>query len=1380
MTVAQVLPIVTLYASIFCPDKQPLGSNVGKDYLQQTGPDTWEVKCCPQGWVFVHRRCSCIPVPGRSGYGYHPGVRMYGVRSSFSKGPRDLHLLPDVRGHVDMTATSGADLHHTINHNTYQLANFMKGHRNKENSNQRNALLLRQHRLKHQNNLQQNQLMQRNKVNSDISLKGKHIVHIRHSQLNGKRNVRVAKPRQGNHNNHHTRHSQPYGKRNLKIAKTRGKQDGQHRSGLGNNQNSNFNMKNNLGTENTVRIRQEQNSLGMNNKRFPENVGRQSMLGDTRSSLDRSQWLPGNSHSGSGSTSGLFGNGGTTSMGGNNMMGPFAETGFGAGGPSSINGNGNFQNSIGVDTTLGSTGSIGLDGRRLDGLSTVVGVNPAPNSRRIPNSVINGANLIDPLSSNGVGGQNVNGGGNIQANLVNDGSLGLNNDGSITGPFPTIAHLETNSNLNGGGALSGSLNNGGTFNDPLATVGNPSGGNALNIHSESIGFDPNLSNDGSISSASLLGGDTNLVSGNLGENSFQNLPGGDFSLNLNSQDPGFNPIQGANSFDQSSVFNLVGSMANKDISESSQNSGGVAGNGAGIDLSFLPRAEEFSALMRNGEPVSGFGGNTVPTENNMDTTNALQDVWSNSNTGSSSGLLNGQTPGTTESLIDQLLALNMANSMLESGSNVGNVLANNVNGGSMGLNENQIQTGTPANMALSSFEHSIPTDPSKMNNAMLLADRRILESPANPTPRLVTETIVLNTHDPLNTGHTTGRKVSVDITSSDTSIGGIINAGLLAEGARREGFAVDGLSKAIAAGNLLDTLGMETGRGGSKGLTDISVVNRGIVGIGLLDGSSNVRERMDGLSGGSGILHFNSLADSAAVSGGTTNVLFDGSLKKSPQLPVRRLDSLGSKSPINSKKTSNLSGFGVGNFQSVPKIVPRITNEQSAIETSINQILTISAAETAIAKAAKDSVSQKESAAPTASAGGRFVSQTGLELSTFHSNPDRTLTADVCLGCTMDGGLGYIRHPSRCDQFVVCYPDRTGLFKPRVQDCPYGQFWSNIDVTCKPSKDVNCEHDYCKKLKDRYQYSHSTNCVAYWQCQAGHSVIRCCPDGRTFVQGEGCVYSSVCADRCPVSSPSQFMWQVNCNKRPVSTDVTTFEKHVAAGWVSEKCSVGQIYKGEICDCIPAHMGNPTYSFKGVCKPEVFLPFDTDFKDYSGSNTFIRTENVTLSNGAACFDGTSVISMPKFANMDFGKSVFMRIRYKQMDLKIGTEALLYNGDCEEVPTLVVGTKPSGNSFSVKTNTGAFQTSWVPSSVDPADWREVTVTIRDGRLEGQSGINVRDIDVSGGIARSHCGIKLGWGKKFKSFVGCIDEVSIYRCIPNTSMAPDGTLQTAVVVK
>ncbi|XP_060082659.1 uncharacterized protein LOC132561956 [Ylistrum balloti] len=1327
MTLAQVLPIVTLYATVFCPNKQPLGGNSGRDYLERNGPETWEIKCCPQGWRFVHRRCSCVPINGLSGFRRHTGVGMHRLQPSMAKGSGNLYFTQDGRGQVDMRSTSGADLHHSINHNTFQLANFIKGHRAKENlnSNRRNALLLRQHRLKLQNNLRQNQLTQRNTINSDILLKGKQIVHIQHPHRNDKRKLVISN--------------------------------------------------NNSGQENKINVNRGQNTLNINNGGFSNSLGSKSILGSNANTIEGTQWFPDISRDGSGSGNGLPAN--------NVASASILKNGFGAAGSSSSNGN--FRNNIGAGTALTSTETIDLGGRRTPGMSTGIGGNGNTliNGGENLNTMVNDIGFGDPLRSNGigVGGFNGNGGptvsGIIEPNLADGRNFGFNNGDS----FSTNVNPETNSNLNIRNTLSGSLSHGGNSNVPLhvatSKLRNLNDRNSLIIPSQSIETGSDLNNFGSTNL--LPGRDSNVISENLIMDPFISETRGAQSFNFNSLDTSRNPDHGANSFDQSSMLNMVGSLSSKDITESGQQSGNTNTNGIGLGLSTVHGAEQFSALMRNGDGSGEVGGHTIPNGNSLESINGQQQAFSNLNGGSFNELLNGPNSRTTMSLIDQLIALNMANSMLESGSKTGDLSATNVHGNSMGLRDNTIPPANPEIITSSSFENSLPTDPSMMNNAMLLADTRILESPVSPPSRLVTETILLNTKDPGSEMHTADRMVNVDITASDASFREIFNNDLLAKKTSTQGLSADELTKGFQTGSFIDNMGMEVTRGANTGGTDIDVVNSGIVGKGMLGSDSSLRKRTDGMPVGSSPFSLNTDIGIAAVSSGGTKVLFDGSIKKSPQQPIRPLNTPGTKASMSSRVTSNESGFGFVNIQNVPQIVPRPLNDQSAIETSINQILTISAAETAIVKAAKKSMSIKETA-PDTSAKGRFVTQTGLELSSLNINRDNTLSADVCMGCTMDGGLGYIRHPSRCDQFVVCYPDRSGLFKPHVQDCPYGQFWSNIDVTCKPSKDVNCENDYCKKLTDGYQYSHSTNCVAYWQCQAGHSVIRCCPEGRTFVQGEGCVYSSVCTDRCPVSSPLQFMWQVNCNKRPVTTDVTTYEKHVSTGWVSEKCSVGQIYKGEICDCIPAHMGNPTYSFQGDCKPEVFLPFDTDFKDYSGSKTFVRTENVTLSNGAACFDGTSVIAMPKFANMDFGKTVFMKIRYKQMDLKVDTEALLYNGDCEDIPTLVVGTKPSGNSFSVKTNTGAFQTSWVPSSVDPADWRDVTVTISGGRLEGQSGFNARDLDVSGGIARSHCGIKLGWGKKFKSFVGCIDEVSIYRCIPNTSMAADGSIRTSIAAK
>lgn len=66
--------------------------------------------------------------------------------------------------------------------------------------------------------------------------------------------------------------------------------------------------------------------------------------------------------------------------------------------------------------------------------------------------------------------------------------------------------------------------------------------------------------------------------------------------------------------------------------------------------------------------------------------------------------------------------------------------------------------------------------------------------------------------------------------------------------------------------------------------------------------------------------------------------------------------------------------------------------------------------------------------------------------------------SELCSGCTIDGGLGYANHPSRCDRFVVCFPGKGGSLVPIEQECPYGLFWSQNALTCRLPKDATCAY----------------------------------------------------------------------------------------------------------------------------------------------------------------------------------------------------------------------------------------------------------------------------------------------------------------------------------
>lgn len=104
-------------------------------------------------------------------------------------------------------------------------------------------------------------------------------------------------------------------------------------------------------------------------------------------------------------------------------------------------------------------------------------------------------------------------------------------------------------------------------------------------------------------------------------------------------------------------------------------------------------------------------------------------------------------------------------------------------------------------------------------------------------------------------------------------------------------------------------------------------------------------------------------------------------------------------------------------------------------------------------------------------------------------------------------------------------------------------------------------------------------------------------------------------------------------------------------------------------------------FISACVPEVYLPFTTDFLDYSGNNVYVRVDNASLSSGAACFDGKSALAVPAFANMDYGDTFYLHVRYKQRNPGNDLQTLVFNGDCEKRHSFMLGTKSVGNYLSL---------------------------------------------------------------------------------------------------
>ena len=56
----------------------------------------------------------------------------------------------------------------------------------------------------------------------------------------------------------------------------------------------------------------------------------------------------------------------------------------------------------------------------------------------------------------------------------------------------------------------------------------------------------------------------------------------------------------------------------------------------------------------------------------------------------------------------------------------------------------------------------------------------------------------------------------------------------------------------------------------------------------------------------------------------------------------------------------------------------------------------------------------------------------------------------------MRNGAGFNNHPTDCSKFIQCYFGNAGIKAAVIQECPWGNFWSQESLTCQPAGMVKC------------------------------------------------------------------------------------------------------------------------------------------------------------------------------------------------------------------------------------------------------------------------------------------------------------------------------------
>ncbi|KAH3806709.1 hypothetical protein DPMN_135033 [Dreissena polymorpha] len=115
-----------------------------------------------------------------------------------------------------------------------------------------------------------------------------------------------------------------------------------------------------------------------------------------------------------------------------------------------------------------------------------------------------------------------------------------------------------------------------------------------------------------------------------------------------------------------------------------------------------------------------------------------------------------------------------------------------------------------------------------------------------------------------------------------------------------------------------------------------------------------------------------------------------------------------------------------------------------------------------------------------------FASTLTFVLIVVHPDRDaaKQTMSDICAGCSMKNGVGYMRH-SDCNKFVHCYEDGDSNVIGVVQECGPRMAWDQDLLTCVASLTCAAYSGICASAKDGATFPDPVNFRSYWNCWNG-------------------------------------------------------------------------------------------------------------------------------------------------------------------------------------------------------------------------------------------------------------------------------------------------------
>ncbi|GAB1600178.1 protein PIF-like [Argonauta hians] len=372
----------------------------------------------------------------------------------------------------------------------------------------------------------------------------------------------------------------------------------------------------------------------------------------------------------------------------------------------------------------------------------------------------------------------------------------------------------------------------------------------------------------------------------------------------------------------------------------------------------------------------------------------------------------------------------------------------------------------------------------------------------------------------------------------------------------------------------------------------------------------------------------------------------------------------------------------------------------------------------------------------------------------------------LCKGCMIDRGIGYSAHPTDCGKYIQCFLEN-GRYRAKVMPCAFGTYWDSDKIACGHSYEVNCTTDLCLETQRNSSYPMKDNCAAYWSCRYGRAEAKCCPKKHRYVEGSGCQPDDSCEEICPDNETVKKISEISeCDLLTDENNPNAYIQIVPGfGPISRPCAPGSAFDKNQCSCA---IISSSWEVKEECKPSVSYDFQRGFVDLSDNNVYAGFEKVRMTqNGTALFAQGSSINIWRFANVEFGKKLFVRLRFLKSDQGPAEQTIVTNcyGIHGEGPSIAIKTAANMIVIAIKSKLGKSGTLLF---LQADGFNDVTMVYDGQHLTGKVNEDTKSIAVTGNIERRQAGLILGDCDGLHSFHGQIQYFLLYMCLPdgNTS--------------